>query len=202
MKSKKFIIGILGLTAAAVLAACSTESGREESAANSENVSSKSAAEAPSISSMKEDMGDMAHDDTGEIPAGLQEAKNPTYKVGDTVTILTGHMAGMEGAEGTVTGAFETIAYEISYDPANGGQRVDNHKWIIQEEIAEAGTEPLEPGTEVIIEANHMGEMNGATAIIKSAEKTTVYMLDFQPTTGKAEVKNHKWVTEAELSAQ
>ncbi|MGV2448111.1 UNVERIFIED_CONTAM: DUF1541 domain-containing protein, partial [Bacillus sp. ATCC 13368] len=28
----------------------------------------------------------------------------------------------------------------------------------------------------------------------------TVYMVDFTPTSGGEEVKNHKWVTESELS--
>ena len=42
--------------------------------------------------------------------------------------------------------------------------------------------------------------MDGVTAKIDSAEQTTVYMVDFTPTTGGEEVKNHKWVTESELS--
>lgn len=47
--------------------------------------------------------------------------------------------------------------------------------------------------------ADHMEGMNGATAVIDSAEQTTVYMVDFTSTSGE-EVKNHKWVTESELS--
>ena len=42
--------------------------------------------------------------------------------------------------------------------------------------------------------------MQDATATIESAEDTTVYMVDFEPTTGEEMVRNHKWVTEAELS--
>lgn len=79
-------------------------------------------------------------------------------------------------------------------------QRVENHKWIIHEEIKDAGGEPLKPGTEVTIEADHIEGMDSATAKVDSAEKTTVYMVDFTPTTGGEEVKNHKWVTESELS--
>jgi hypothetical protein len=37
---------------------------------------------------------------------------------------------------------------------------------------------------------------------IDSAEHTTVYMVDYMPTTGGEMVKNHKWVTESELSAK
>ncbi|HLR51893.1 MAG TPA: YdhK family protein, partial [Candidatus Avamphibacillus sp.] len=47
-----------------------------------------------------------------------------------------------------------------------------------------------------------MKGMEGATAEIESSEKTTVYMIDYTPTTGGEEVKNHKWVTDSELSAE
>lgn len=77
-----------------------------------------------------------------------------------------------------------------------------NHKWVIQEEIKGAGNEQLKAGSEVTLEADHMKGMKGAKATIDSAEKTTVYMVDYAPTTGGEKVKNHKWVTESELSAK
>ena len=78
-------------------------------------------------------------------------------------------------------------------------QLVENHKWVIHEELEGPGEAPLEPGTEVTLDADHMKGMDGATAVIESAEDTTVYMLDFTTTTGE-KVENHKWVTESELS--
>lgn len=75
---------------------------------------------------------------------------------------------------------------------------MENHKWVIQGEIENAGDETLKPGTEATIEADHMKGMKGTTATIESSEKMTVYMLDYKPTTGGKEVKNHKWVTESE----
>jgi len=42
----------------------------------------------------------------------------------------------------------------------------------------------------------------GAAGTIDSAEKTTVYMIDYTPTTGGEKVTNHQWVTESELSAK
>lgn len=103
-------------------------------------------------------MEGMVHDDSGEIPEGLKEAENPTYNVGETATITDGHMEGMEGAEATIVGAFDTVAYEVTYQPTNGGEVVDNHRWVIQEEITEAKdqVEPLEIGSEVTLEAKHM----------------------------------------------
>lgn len=201
MRKNKFFTGLLSISAAVFLAACSTESGTQESSAVSEASSMESAAEGISMSSA-EDMSGMAHDDSGEIPAGLKEAENPAYKVGDTVTLTHGHMEGMEGAEATIVGAFDTVAYEVSYDPTDGGPREENHKWVVHEEVADAGAEPFAPGDEVVLEANHMEGMEGATATIEAAEDTTVYMIDYQPTTGGEEVKNHKWVTGDELSAE
>ena len=206
MKKNRILTGILSISAATLLAACSTDTGSQESAAESEASSIESMAEESSMSGMDEmegnDMEGMVHDDSGEIPEGLKEAENPTYNVGETATITDGHMEGMEGAEATIVGAFDTVAYEVSYDPTNGGPREENHKWVIHEEIADAGEAPFEPGDEVTLEANHMEGMEGATATIDDAKSTTVYMIDYQPTTGGEEVKNHKWVTDSELSAE
>ncbi len=47
-----------------------------------------------------------------------------------------------------------------------------------------------------------MKGMDGATAEIDSGEPTTVYMIDYTPTSGGEKVTNHKWVTESELSAK
>ena len=71
----------------------------------------------------------------------------------------------------------------------------------VPEGMKGAGVEPLKPGTEVIINAGHMNGMDGATAKIDTAKKTTVYMIGFTSTNGEV-VTNHKWVTESELSAK
>ncbi|MEG0384846.1 MAG: YdhK family protein [Solibacillus sp.] len=142
------------------------------------------------------------HSGSGEVPANLKVAKNPTFKIGSEVIIKTGHMPGMEGAVATIVGAYDTTVYAISYTPVTGGERVENHKWVIQEEIKDANNNTLEPGTEITVEADHMKGMEGAISKVDSAEKTTVYMIDYTSTTGGEVVKNHKWVTESELSAK
>lgn len=107
----------------------------------------------------------------------------------------------MNGATATIVGAYTTTAYTVSYTPTTGEEKVNNHKWVIHEEIKDTGSEPYSPGTEVILTADHMKGMDGAKATIDSVEPTTVYMVDYTPTTGGEPVKNHKWVTESELSA-
>ncbi|WP_395940701.1 DUF1541 domain-containing protein [Bacillus sp. CH30_1T] len=153
----------------------------------------------------KEEMDGMDHDDmnhssSGEVPEGLKEAANPTYPVGSKATIQDDHMKGMKGAEATITGAYETVVYTVTYTPTTGGEKVEDHKWVIHEEIEDHGEEPYESGDEVVLDADHMKGMEGATATVESAEEMTVYMVDFTPVTGGKAVKNHKWVTESELS--
>ncbi|NMP11338.1 YdhK family protein [Paenibacillus polymyxa] len=152
-------------------------------------------------SSQQHDASDMNHSTSSELPAGLKEAENPAFKIGSQATIQADHMAGMKSATATVVGAYTTTAYTVSYTPTTGGEKVNNHKWVIHEEIKDASSEPYAPGTEVILAADHMKGMDGAKAIIDSAEPTTVYMVDYTPTTGGEPVKDHKWVTESELSA-
>ncbi len=145
---------------------------------------------------------EMNHSGSYEVPENMKVADHPKFKVGSTAIIEAAHMKGMKDATATIVGAYDTTAYEISYTPANGGEKVENHKWVTQEEIKDSSDKILKPGTDVILEADHMKGMKGAKAAIESAEKTTVYMIDYMPTTGAEKVTNHKWVTESELSVQ
>ncbi|MFB9759077.1 YdhK family protein [Ectobacillus funiculus] len=174
---------VLGTIVTLALSGCGTST-------NDENKSSDN------MNSMNHEQ--MNHSSSGEVPQGLKVAENPTYKVGTQATIKASHMAGMNEAKATIVGAYDTTAYVVSYTPTTGGAKVNNHKWVIQEEIENAGDKTLEPGTEVTLKADHMEGMNGAKATIDSAEKTTVYMVDYTTTDGE-QVKNHKWVTESEL---
>ncbi|MCM3169993.1 MULTISPECIES: DUF1541 domain-containing protein [Peribacillus] len=189
---------ILSLFAALflVLGACSN--------ANDEKTENKESTEKTENNGNMEGMDhsnmDMNDSSSGEVPEGMKVAENPTYKVGSKAIINADHMEGMQDAEATIVGAYDTMIYAVSYTPTTGGERVENHKWVIQEDIEDAGDKTLKPGTEVILEADHMKGMKGATAEIDSAEESTVYMVDYTPTTGGEEVKNHKWVTESELS--
>lgn len=192
---KELVIGIASLFAALTLTACAGDKNETNS---NEDMDMNSSSE----ENMNMDHSTMNHSSSGEVPEGLKVAENPTYTEGSKAIIETDHMEGMKGAEATIVGAYDTTVYTITYTPTTGGEKVTNHKWVIQEEIKDAGDKTLEPGSEVTIEANHMEGMHGATAEIDSAEKTTVYMVDYTPTTGGEEVTNHKWVTESELSSK
>ena len=187
---KKLLLLMITVFIVVTLAGCGEEKKEE---VNHENMNMES------NSNAHEGM-DMNHSGSGELPKGLNVSENPTFEVGSQAIIQANHMEGMNGAEATIVGAFDTTAYIISYTPTNGGERVTDHKWVIQEEIKDAGEETFETGSEVIIEADHMEGMDGAIAEIDSSEKTVVYMIDYTSTTGGEKVTNHKWVTESELS--
>lgn len=208
MKSSLIKTGLISLLAIFMLTACGDQNDEKNNAddntdATEENIKKEMEHNDENVD-MKEDMehGNMNHDDTGEIPDGLKEAENPTYKVGDKVTLKTEHMEGMNGAEATIVGAYDTTAYTVTYTPENGGNPVKNHKWVIHEEIEDANGQTYKKGDEVKLDAAHMQGMDDAKAIIESAEDTTVYMVDYTPTTGGNPVKNHKWVTEEEIAAK
>ena len=138
----------------------------------------------------------------GVVPEQVQEAESPEFAVGSKAVSHADHMEGMDGAEVTIDGVYNTTVYSITYTPTDGGDKVTDHKWVIHEELEDPEKEPLDQGTEVTVLADHMEGMKGATAEIESAQTTTVYMVDYEPTTGGDEVKNHKWVIESELSKE
>lgn len=188
MKSNKILAGIITLLMAFVLSACA---GDNESASSTDNADKNTDA--------TEHM-EMNHSSSGDVPEELKVAENPTYPVGSQAVMHTNHMKGMVGAVATIAGAYNTTVYSVSYTPTTGGDRVENHKWVIHEEIENAGDTPFTTGDEVILKADHMKGMDGAKAVIDSAEETTVYMVDFTNTETEKQVKNHKWVIESELS--
>ncbi|HSI66154.1 MAG TPA: YdhK family protein [Planococcus sp. (in: firmicutes)] len=65
--------------------------------------------------------------------------------------------------------------------------------------LQEAADPAFEVGSQVNIEADHMGGMSGAEATVVGAYDTTVYAISYTPTTGGNPVSNHKWVIHEEL---
>ncbi|WP_155593715.1 YdhK family protein [Lysinibacillus cavernae] len=186
---RKWSIGLLSAAALISLSACTEDKTGTNNSAGTEQQAEM-------------DHSTMNHSSSGEVPSTLKNAENPKFPVGSTAIITDGHMDGMKGAEATIVGAYNTTAYMISYEPTLGGKRVENHKWVIHEELIDPDGAPLAPGTEVKTDAAHMEGMENATVRIDEAVKTTVYMVDYTSTTNGEAVKNHKWVTEAELSTK
>jgi hypothetical protein len=196
IKSKKGVVFSLLAVLLLVLGACSNNEETQLANKETENTNLENTKE----NTENKDHAEMNHSGSSEVPENLKEAENPTYPVGSKATINAEHMPGMKGAEATISGAFDTTVYTVTYTPTTGGEPVKDHKWVIHEELENAGDEPFKVGDEVVINAEHMPGMKGATAVIDSAEQTTVYMVDYTDTETGEKVTYHKWVTESELS--
>src|SRR5699024_11725127 len=107
------------------------------------------------------------------------------------------HMEGMDGANATIAGAFDTYTYAVNFTPTTGGNPVKDHKWVVQEEIKDAGDQRLADGTEVTLEAEHMEGMKGAKATIPSSTDQPVYMDDCE--SAGMTMNHHKSVVETEM---
>ncbi|MDB1688218.1 YdhK family protein [Enterococcus casseliflavus] len=185
-KTVKLILASLGLIL--FLTACSNQSDTDTSNSSVESSSSNS----------MDSMEGMNHD--GMVPATMKDAKNPKFPVGSNVILLDDHMEGMKGAEAQVVGAYDTIIYEVSYEPTTGGEMVKNHRWVVQEELKDSATEAGK-GDSVVLNADHMDGMMGAEAQVDRAIKGTIYVVDYTPTDGQEKVKNHMWISEDEMKA-
>lgn len=198
---RSITLAALVLTSTLALTACSDATDNSDDA----DTTSTTTATAETNETHQEDTTtaddgghDMEHpEDGGPPPEGITEATDPTYPVGSEVMLTADHMPGMDGAQATISGAFDTTTYSVSYTPTDGGEPVTDHRWVVHEELVDPGEAPLPGGTEVVLNAEHMPGMQGATATIDYSTQETVYMVDID--TGKMTMINHKWVTESEI---
>ncbi|MCA1024995.1 YdhK family protein [Oceanobacillus kimchii] len=199
MTIKKLLIGFISLISLFVLAAC-TGDNEGTSPDESPDTEMESEANEDNMETESDPHANMDHSSSGEVPEDIANAEDPTYTEGSEAVIQANHMGGMDEAVATIDGSYDTTVYTVTYTPTTGGETVEDHKWVIHEEIENAEEQPYELEDEIVLEADHMEGMKGATATIDSAEDTTVYMVSYTDTETGEEVENHKWVTENELT--
>lgn len=69
-----------------------------------------------------------------------EEIENPAsapLEKGTEVTVLANHMKGMEGAKAEIASAEQTTVYMIDYFSTTDGDKVTNHKWVVEDELSE-----------------------------------------------------------------
>ena len=196
MKTRKLAIGLVSVISAFSLAACSDGDTNENDKTNA----GESTEQMTGSQNKTENTEEMEHTHSEEVTRDMSISEDPKYPVGTEVIIQANHMEGMDGAEGKVVNAYDTTAYAVTYTPTDGGEKVKDHKWVVQEEIEDHGKEAYKEGEKVTLNTAHMEGMDGAEAVIEDVQKTTVYILDYTPTNGGKEVKNHLWLTESELA--
>ena len=204
-KRLRTVVAAAAFSGAIALAGCSSNSQPESTEQTQSAEQTEEAAAAPSSNETQSEDGahGSGHDhmdhpaDGGPVPEGMTEAADPEYPVGSEVVLTADHMHGMDGATATIVGADDTFTYAVSYTPTDGGDPVTDHKWVVQEEIENAGDERLADGTEVTLLADHMAGMKGATASIDFSTDETVYVVDYEA--DGMEMTNHKWVVASEI---
>src|SRR5690625_3198824 len=95
MKFKRSIVVFIAIISLLALTACLGSNGEQNMDNNSTNVETEPNKTEPESES--ESHEDMNHSGSGEVPAGLKSAENPTYEVGSKVIIKTDHMKGKIG---------------------------------------------------------------------------------------------------------
>lgn len=181
--------GILG--GALLLASCNTEGSQDQAAPTMDSAHQGQGSNGSAGNEMEHPM------DGGPAPAGIVAAESPKYPVGTEVTLTADHMSGMDGAKAVIAGAYDTYTYSVNYTPVNGGDPVKDHKWVVQEELKDAGDQRQADGARVTLDADHMAGMKGAEATIESSTDETVYMVDYEA--DGMTMTNHKWVVESEI---
>ncbi len=198
---RSITLAALVLTSTLALTACSDATDNSDDADTTSNTTATAESNEThqeATTTADEEHGGHDHPvDGGAPPAGIEEAEDPTYPVGTEVILIADHMPGMDGATATISGAFDTTTYSVSYTPTDGGEPVTDHRWVVHEELVDPGEAPLPGGTKVVLNAEHMPGMQGATATIDYSTEETVYMVDL--TVDGMTMTNHKWVTESEI---
>src|SRR5690625_6604489 len=116
--------GVLG--GALVLTGCSNGGDQDQA-----TPSSTSQHEGHGSSGSSSDSGGMEHPmDGGPAPEGIEKAASPKYPAGTEVTLTAEHMEGMDGANATIAGAFDTYTYAVNFTPTTGANPVKDRKWV------------------------------------------------------------------------
>lgn len=68
----------------------------------------------------------------------LENAQDEPYQAGDEVVLEASHMPGMKGATATVDSAEKTNMYMVTYTDTESGEKIENHKWMSEDELSKA----------------------------------------------------------------
>lgn len=191
---------LLLLSSTLLMSACSDNGQEENTQENHEDQMEEHMEDPEEDMDMEHGQDEHNHDREGSpAPENMIDAENPTYPVGSQALVTDdAHMEIMNGAIATISGAFDTTLYQVTFTPDGTDEPEEDHKWVVQEEI-ESEDNSYEIGDSVVLHADHMEGMEGQIAVITGKESGTAYMIDFEPTDSSEPFTNHKWVSEDEL---
>lgn len=192
--NKKLLTGVISVMTAFALVGCSsdTEPPKEDvdKEENQEVQEEKVTKELSEYSHMFISGNDV-------IPNNIKYIEYPKYHPGTTVVFKdTTEYPHMENANLVVIDAYNTTAYAVSYkNPA--GDTIYT-KWVVQEEIQNAGEQPLQVGDEVFLSPTT--SIPEVKATIDYVEEGPVYIVDIETADGQI-ITNYKWVLESEIKS-
>lgn len=101
-----------------------------------------------SITYTRSDTGEVIKDHKWVIHEEIAGYGVLPYNVGDTVTLLPGHISGMggEGVQAQVTEVVPGVAYMVDFTPTYGSDPVVNHQWVSEAELLPYGSVQGSPG--------------------------------------------------------
>ncbi|MCL1935212.1 MAG: DUF1541 domain-containing protein [Defluviitaleaceae bacterium] len=136
----------------------------------------------------------------GYINEGSTHHPNPTFPVGTPVILAHEHFPGAAGSQAVVTGAFDEIAYAVSFQPGAPGFPFEYaHRWIMHTELwGWENVEVFEPGTVVMLDTDHFPGSRYQIGIVEYYERGTTYQLDGTTRYGLP-FWDHQWFTESEI---
>jgi len=68
----------------------------------------------------------------------MKDAKKQPYEKGDEVVLESDHMKDMKGAKATIDDSEDTTVYMVTYKDTETGEEVENHKWVVEDELSPA----------------------------------------------------------------
>ena len=100
------------------------------------------------ITYTRSDTGETVADHKWVVHEEIEGHGADPFQVGDTVTLLPGHISGMggEGVQAEITQAVPGPAYMVDFTPADGSEPVVNHQWVSEAELLPYGSLQGSPG--------------------------------------------------------
>ncbi|PIC87067.1 hypothetical protein CSV72_03545 [Sporosarcina sp. P20a] len=90
-----------------------------------------------SINYTPTDGGQKVSDHKWVVHEEIEDPAPAPLDKGTEVTVLADHMEGMEGAKAEIESVEQTTVYMIDYASTTDGEEVQNHKWVVEDELSE-----------------------------------------------------------------
>lgn len=103
----------------------------------------------------------MNYKSESKVLDNMKSIDDSKYKKDDKIIIIVDHMFGMKNVKGIVKGVYKMYVYVVSYIFINGDEKVNNYKWVVNEEVVDVFENGFKKGDIVKLEVDYMFGMKG-----------------------------------------